>query len=64
MLKLKEKYKGQTLTIVGIGCLDMDSIGQPMLNVLSDKFPNKFTEDAKPKKESAKPESNKGAGDI
>ena len=40
MLKLKDKYKGQTLTIIGIGCLDMDSVGQPMLKVLSEKYPN------------------------
>lgn len=62
MIKLKDKYKGQTLTIVGVGCLDMDSIGQPMLKVLSDRFPNKFTEDAKAAKNSAT--TSKGAGDI
>lgn len=52
------------MTILGIGCLDMDNIGQSMLKVLHSKFPNKFTEDVKPKSKSEKPKSEKGEGDI
>ena len=50
MLKVKEKFKGQTLTILGIGCVDFEEIGQPMLKVIHSLYPGKFTEDAKPKK--------------
>tara|TARA_R110000868_G_scaffold94426_1_gene260477 strand:- start:94 stop:288 length:195 start_codon:yes stop_codon:yes gene_type:complete len=64
MLRIADKYKGQSMTILGIGCLDMDNIGQSMLKVLHSKFPNKFTEDVKPKPKSEKPKSEKGEGDI
>lgn len=50
MLKVKEKYKGQTLTILGIGCVDLDKLAQPMLQVIQEKYPDKFVENAKPKK--------------
>lgn len=61
MLKVKDKFKGVTATILGIGCIDFDSLTQPMLKVLEEKYPNKFTENAKPEKE---PKSRKGKGSI
>lgn len=64
MLKVVDKYKGQSMTILGIGCLDMDNIGQSMLQVLHSKFPNKFTEDVKPKSKPEKPKLKEGEGDI
>jgi len=56
MLKIKDKYKGQTLTILGIGCVDLDKLAQPMLQVIQEMYPDKFVENAKPKK----PAKNQG----
>jgi hypothetical protein len=62
MLKVKQKYLGQTLSILGVGLIDMDNVNQPILQVLDQKYPNKFTENSDATEAAAKPNSNKGKG--
>jgi len=62
MLKVKQKYLGQTLSILGVGLIDMDNVNQPILQVLDQKYPNKFTEKSDATEAEPKPTAKKGKG--